>query len=122
MRKLPFRDDSFHCVYSYNSIFHMKKKEIQQSISEMFRVLKPGGLLFYNLLSTDDQFCGEGIDLGTHEYMDEEDHVIHSYHTDEEAANTLPGGKTLIREKRYLTRTVRGRTIHQVFIDYILEK
>jgi hypothetical protein len=35
MRKLPFEDESISYVYSYNSIFHMKKEDIAKSISEI---------------------------------------------------------------------------------------
>ena len=41
MRDLPFENSSKNYIYSYNSIFHMNKKEVAQTISEIKRVLKP---------------------------------------------------------------------------------
>jgi hypothetical protein len=38
----------------------MKKEDIYKSISEMARVTAPGGLIYFNLLSTEDSFFGEG--------------------------------------------------------------
>ena len=64
MRKLPFKDESISFVYSYNSIFHMKKEDVLKSIDELKRVLKPGGLLFVNFLSVNDFRYGEGEEVG----------------------------------------------------------
>ena len=44
MRSLPFEDNYFGYVYSWNTIFHMTKLDIKKGVNEMIRVLKPGGL------------------------------------------------------------------------------
>ena len=49
-----YEKDCFGAVYSYNSIFHMTKKDIAVALKEMKRVLKPQGLMFVNFLTTDD--------------------------------------------------------------------
>lgn len=64
MRNLRFDDSTFSFVYSYNSIFHMSKEDIQKSINEFYRVLKPKGLMFVNFLTTSDFRCGHGENLG----------------------------------------------------------
>ena len=44
MRELPFDDNSFDIVFAIASFNHMLTKEVQEkALSEMFRVLKPGG-------------------------------------------------------------------------------
>lgn len=123
MTALDFEDDSFDFVYSYNSIFHMKKVSIEKAISELKRVLKPGGLMFVNFLSIDDFRCGEGPDLGANQYeqMDDEP-VIHSYYEHNEADEHFAVMKILIKEQRILNRIYAGSPIRQGFIDYILEK
>lgn len=123
MRALPFENESFGCVYSYNSIFHMKKADIEKSIMEMNRVLKPNGLMFVNFLSTDDFKCGEGPCLGDNEYeqMDDEP-VIHSYFKYTEPDKYFKEMDLLYKEVRILERIYEGRIIKQGFIDYILRK
>ncbi|MFH1235474.1 MAG: class I SAM-dependent methyltransferase [Parcubacteria group bacterium] len=46
MRKLPFADNSFDRAFCIASLHHVPSSEYQlQAIIEMYRVLKPGGLL-----------------------------------------------------------------------------
>ena len=123
MRDLKFPDESFSFAYSYNSIFHMPKEEIKQSVNQIFRVLISGGLTFVNLLSIADDMCGEGEKIGENEFMQEEGKkVVHSFHRDNEADSLFAGQEIIHREKRYLERIYDGRKILQVFIDYIVKK
>lgn len=123
MTKLDFSDEFFDFVYSYNSIFHMKKKEIEKAIIEMKRVLKPNGLMFINFLSIDDFRCGEGPHLGENQYeqMDDEP-VIHSYFEYNEAEKYFSDMKIVIKERRIIERIYEGEKISQGFIDYITKK
>ncbi|MCT4619122.1 MAG: class I SAM-dependent methyltransferase [Marinisporobacter sp.] len=123
MRLLPFQDESFGNVYSYNSIFHMRKVDIKKCIMEMKRVLKPNGLMFVNFLSIDDFRCGQGPCLGDNEYeqMDDEP-VIHSYFRHTEADKYFEDMNLLYKEVRVLERIYEGKLIKQGFIDYILRK
>lgn len=123
MTQLDFQDDYFDCVYSYNSIFHMTKENVEKSINELKCVLKPGGLMFVNFLSVDDFRCGEGPCLGNNQYeqMDDEP-VIHSYYDYTEADEYFVDMETLIKETRVIERVYEGQKIRQGFIDYILKK
>ncbi|GAU79978.1 class I SAM-dependent methyltransferase [Fusibacter sp. 3D3] len=123
MTDLKFEDASFDFVYSYNSIFHMKKVQIKKAIQEMKRVLKPGGLMFVNFLSVDDFRCGEGPDLGDHQYeqMDDEP-VIHAYFDYDEAEPYFEDMTFVLKERRVIERIYEGERIQQGFIDYILKK
>lgn len=123
MRSLPFPDDHFSSVYSYNSIFHMRKVDIEKSILEMKRVLKPNGLMFVNFLSVDDFRCGEGPCLGDNQYEQMDDvPVIHSYFEHTEAEKYFKDMKLLYKEVRVLDRIYEGQLIKQGFVDYILRK
>ena len=123
MTCLPYEDHSFDFVYSYNSIFHMKKDQIQIAINEMKRVLKPNGLMFVNFLSIDDFRCGEGPHLGDNQYeqMDDEP-VIHSYFDFDEAEAYFSDMTFVTKERRIIERIYEGNRIKQGFIDYILRK
>ncbi|NUU62891.1 class I SAM-dependent methyltransferase [Paenibacillus agri] len=124
MRNLPFADESFSFVYSYNSIFHMRKDEVSQSLQEMIRTLKPGGLLFVNFLTVNDFRCGEGPHLGDHQYeqFDDDQPVIHSYYTASEADPLFGNMEVLFKEDRTLERIYEGERIRQGFVDYIVKK
>jgi len=123
MRELSFQDESISFVYSYNSVFHMKKVDVKKSVDEMIRVLKPGGLLFVNFLTTNDFRCGEGPCVGPNEYeqMDDEP-VIHSYYEPNEADIYFEDMEVLFKEDRVLERIYEGDRIRQGFVDYILRK
>lgn len=124
MRRLTYGNETFSFVYSYNSIFHMRKQEVVQSIEEMKRVLKPGGLMFANFLTVNDFRCGDGGDLGQNQYeqFDDDLPVIHSYYTSTEPDELFSGLELLYKEDRVLDRIVDGEMIRQGFVDYIVKK
>ncbi len=123
MTKLDFDDNTFDFVYSYNSVFHMKKIQIEKAIKEMKRVLKPNGLIFVNFLSIDDFRFGEGLHLGNNQYeqMDDEP-VIHSYFDYDEADKYFDDMQFILKERRIVERVFEGEKIKQGFIDYIFRK
>lgn len=65
MRHIPFPDDEFSFVYSFNAIDFMTKPDIALSMRKITRVLKSDGLCYVNFLSVDDAetrepFCTTG--------------------------------------------------------------
>lgn len=123
MCNLKFSDSFFSFVYSYNSVFHMKKVYVNKAINEMKRVLKPQGLLFVNFLSTSDFRCGVGPQVGKNEYEQMDDFpVIHSYYEKDEPDNYFENMKILFKENRVVERIYEGKKIRQGFIDYIVQK
>jgi len=124
MRDLPFEDCSISYVYSYNSIFHMNKNDIERSVREIKRVLKEDGLCYINLLSVDDFQYGKGKELNEGEFLQEEkgEKVIHSYFTEDEADKYFEDFNILLKQNRILERKIEDEKIKQGFIDYICEK
>lgn len=124
MRELPFEDESISYIYSYNSIFHMTKKDIEKSVNEIKRVLKPGGLCCLNFLSLHDSWYGEGEELGKNEFLqiEREEQVIHTYYDIDEAEKHFEDMKILFKENRILERVYEGEKIKQGYIDYIVQK
>jgi ubiquinone/menaquinone biosynthesis C-methylase UbiE len=90
MREIPYDDESFSFVFSQNSVCHLTKKDTMKAIKEMGRVLKPGGYLLVDFMSTDSSYCGspslgEEVGPGEYQYIDDDgDEVLHSFHSDGE--------------------------------------
>ncbi|WP_026885709.1 class I SAM-dependent methyltransferase [Clostridium beijerinckii] len=124
MRYLKFGDETFSFVYSYNSVFHMRKEDVLKSMNEMKRVLKPGGLLFINFLTTKDSRYSIGIDIGENQYeqMERNTSVIHSYFEECEPDTYFEDMEILHKEIRVLERMDEGEKIRQGFVDYIVKK
>jgi tellurite methyltransferase len=57
---LPFADESFDYVLSWNVIFHGTLGDVGRRLAEIWRVLKPGGLYQSTLLSKRDGQFGRG--------------------------------------------------------------
>ena len=124
MRKLSFEDQSISYIYSYNSIFHMTKDDIIESVNEIKRVLKPGGICCVNFLSVNDAWYGEGKELGQNEFLQVErgEKVIHTYYGANEAEAHFKDMKILFKENRIIERIYEGEKIKQGYIDYIVQK
>jgi ubiquinone/menaquinone biosynthesis C-methylase UbiE len=124
IKKLPFEDGSISFIYSFNTIFHMKKEDITKAVNEIKRVLKSGGICFINFLSINDSDYGQGEKIGEGEFVQSErgEKVIHTYYDIEEAEKHFKDMKILFKENRILERLYEGEKIKQGYIDYIVQK
>lgn len=126
MRELPFEDESFNFVYSYNAIFHMVKEDIDKSIGEMSRVLEKEGLCFVNLLTTDDGGYGRGEEINPGEFRQEEggEPCVHTYYHIDEADQIFLklGLKIIYKERRIRHMIHKGQEYTLGYQDYILKK
>jgi len=115
MRYLSFISESFSFVYSFNAIFFMTKKDIEVSIKEIERVLKPSGLCFVNFVSVDEPdkgpFCKPF--LGNPRF---------SQHEDDEPDQYFSHFEIIHKEKRIIEKRIHGKRLVQVYIDYIAKK
>ena len=122
MRNLPYNSEMFGLVYSYNSIFHMKKFDIEKSVKEMFRVLKSGGLLYLNLLSIEDSLFGVGEEISPATFRQINDGAIleHTFYEFNE-------GDKYFKNYEIIYKQVRKENLNQHdyisgMIDYIVKK
>ncbi|MFZ5353019.1 MAG: class I SAM-dependent methyltransferase [Bacillota bacterium] len=125
MKSIMLDDQSVSFAYSYNSIFHMPKKEIAEALREIRRVLKPGGYCFVNFVSTDDMGFGEGEKAGEGEYIQNEEGetILHSYFDIDEAESYFVGFDVIFKERRIREGFMNdGEKVKLGYIDYILEK
>ena len=102
MRSLPFEDASFDYVYEHYSMCHLSKADTARAISEMHRVLKPGGIAFLGVVSQD---CWPGSEYGEERAPGERwmieagEDVCHSLFDDDEALRLLSEWEIAFRKK-----------------------
>ena len=102
MRELPFEDETFEYVYEHYSMCHLSHDDTQRSIDEMKRVLKPGGLCFLGMISSDcapkDVFGEERVP--GHFWGDEGGVLtLHSLFDDGQADEMVAGWDVITKEK-----------------------
>jgi 2-polyprenyl-3-methyl-5-hydroxy-6-metoxy-1,4-benzoquinol methylase len=61
MKKLPFQDSAFDCLWAYHVISHADTAGIIEIISEIQRVLKPGGETYFTLCSKESKNFREAL-------------------------------------------------------------
>jgi len=101
MRKIPFKDEAFSFVYSYNTLPLMSKKDVETAISEIERVMEPNGLCFVNFVSVDDEAPAD------------------SCYEDDEPDMYFANFEIIHKEKRTI---LIGKEQKQAYIDYIAKK
>ena len=122
MRNLPYESESYGFAYSYNTIFHMNKVDIGIAINEMLRVVKKQGLIYVNLLSTDDSRYGIGKESSPGVFTQDEDgeQISHTYFKPNEGDAYFSKFEIIYKQIRiehlYEWDSTRG------MIDYIVRK
>jgi ubiquinone/menaquinone biosynthesis C-methylase UbiE len=117
MRAIPFEDESFDYVYEHYSMCHLSKRDTGKAVGEMYRVLKPGGLCFFGVISADSwpkSFFGQERQPG--EYWGEEgghELTLHSMFSDEEADILASVWQIVSKEKqvRYLLELAKETSL-----------
>ncbi len=128
MRAIPYNDASFSYVYSQNSICHLTKKDAMKAIGEMVRVLKPGGYLLVDFMSTESSYygsssLGEEISSGEYQYVDKDgDTILHSFHDDGEPDRYFKGIKIVRIVKTISQNLSRKVPDVDVRMDYYATK
>lgn len=100
MRTLDFEDDFFDGVLCVWTLGIGKYEDVEKSVNEIFRVLKPGGVAIIDFQSVENKTCGQGT-------MIEENTYIGGF----EGLDSLPNHYSDRKEVEYLTRNFRARKI-----------
>lgn len=124
MTKIPFDDEFFSFLFSYNTSVHMSKEQFNSALDEFLRVLKPGGLCYVNFLSEECDSFGKGVEIRQGEFMqnEEEEEVLYSHYKEAEVEQYLKGFNIIYKEKRLVKRTIDDMEYTSGYIDYILKK
>ncbi|MHA1346876.1 MAG: class I SAM-dependent methyltransferase [Candidatus Heimdallarchaeaceae archaeon] len=124
MREIPFDTESFGCVFSYNTVFHMNKVDMEKAIGEMLRVLKIDGLLYVNFIwqDGDTSIYGEERNPGEFWMSIEGEEILHSCHHEEEAEKYFENQEVLYKEAKKFSLKYPGTVINNGYINYVVKK
>jgi ubiquinone/menaquinone biosynthesis C-methylase UbiE len=128
MRKIPFDDESFSFVFSQNSICHLTKKDTKKAISEITRVLRPGGYCLIDFMSSDSSYygaesLGKEVGPGEFQYIDEDgETVLHCFHSDDEPDQYFSDLKLVRKTKTIAENLTRSIVDIDVRMEYIATK
>lgn len=71
---IPFADDSFDIVVSWNVLhYHGTRRAVKKVIAELYRVLKPGGILLLSTACLNTSFADRMKSLGDGSYLIEKE-------------------------------------------------
>ncbi len=87
---LPFKNNSFDCVYARLSLHYFLDKVTQNIIKEIYRILKQDGLLLFICKSTEDLSYGKGSKIEKDVY-ELNGHIRHFF-SEEYAKDLLKNG------------------------------
>lgn len=99
MTTLPYADNFFDAILTWNVIYHGTMAVVQATIAELERVLKPQGYLLCTLLSTRHKRYGQGNEIEPNTFVipgEEESSHPHHY-VDEVGAHKLLHNFDLLR-------------------------
>ncbi len=124
MCALPYPDQSFSFLYSWNTTVHMDKAAVEKAVKEFQRVLVPGGLCYLNLLSYDcDTYgLGEEVNPGVFIVGSGEEAVQFNHYDQKEAENLLEGFEPIQYEHRIVKRFIGADVRKSGFHEYIVRK
>jgi len=111
MRDLPYGDETFDYVYEHFSMCHLGPEDTARAIAEMRRVLKPGGLAFLGVISTDSwpmSDYGEERRPGEFWLVEGGESVCHTAFGDAASDALVADWEILSKEKAVLVLRERG--------------
>lgn len=124
MCALPYEDQSFSFLYSWNTTVHMDKADVKRAVEEFHRVLVPGGICYLNLLSYEcDTFgFGKEVETGVFVLGEGEEAVQFNHYKQKEAESLFEGFEPIQYEHRIVTRYTENGARKSGFHEYIIKK
>lgn len=76
---MPYESETFNVVYANLSIHYFSHTAVQNIISEIMRLLKPGGLFCFACKSPKDSYHGEGEEIEDNYFISSKGHARHFF-------------------------------------------
>ncbi len=92
MRKTSYPNNYFNAVVCIFVLSHGRLKDNKDAVKEIYRILKPKGMLVTEFMSVKDKTCGKGKKIEKNTYlggMEDDGHMMHHYFTKEEIKTIL---------------------------------
>ena len=117
MRKIPFKNDSFDAVIAVYTLPHNTFNGLKEAVSELWRVLKPKGILVATLLSVKDSRYGTGKKVAPDTFSgfdDPDESDVPHHFSDEKEAKELLAEFDLIKleEKSMHSERRKATSVH----------
>ncbi|MDO5846603.1 MAG: class I SAM-dependent methyltransferase [Methanocorpusculum sp.] len=104
IRRMPFADDAFDVVFCRHVLGHLREADRETAAAELFRVAKPGGVIYFVGFSRGDFRCGKGAEVEPFSFL-RGDGIMTHYFSAEEVEGLFAGAEA--KEERWTMR-VRG--------------
>ncbi|MGL4368751.1 MAG: class I SAM-dependent methyltransferase [Spirochaetota bacterium] len=107
---LPFENDSFDIVVCWGALHYSSKESFTRQVSEIRRVLKPGGALFATLRSEFDTMMRKGTHIGNNVWVTSLSDItqsVASFYSQQELADGFSAFSHL--DYGIMERTVPGK-------------
>ena len=119
-RNLPFKDDSFDGVVCYDVLQHLLEGERNAAVTEIRRVLAPGGLLFIQVFGNKDmRYGGTLVEPDT---FRRHSGIVYHYFSEEEVRSMLSGFTLLKMDSAVSQKTFNGEQFTRHKIVAIAQK
>src|SRR3989344_5770011 len=82
MRNLPFKENSFDCIYASFSMHFFKDEERKKIIKDVHRILKPDGFFFFIAKNLKDKYYGKGTEIEPNTFLHED--ITRHFFTEQE--------------------------------------
>ncbi len=125
MREIPFRDETFGCVFSWNSSIHLTKKDTELAVNEMLRVLRRGGLMYINFIwkkGMRARDLGEEREPGEFWARIKGKETVHSWFSENEVAQLFRSVELVYKQKRQLSLMRGNKLVNEAYLDYVIRK
>lgn len=120
MHKLPFPDKMFDGILSNRVIEHSTKKGMEKAVSEIYRVLKPKGIVCIVTKSIKDPKFGKGKRLEKRTY-EESKGMVHHFIDKKEAKKLFSKFKILsLKEIKIKIKELKGK--HYIYWEALLRR
>jgi ubiquinone/menaquinone biosynthesis C-methylase UbiE len=124
IRDIPYQDESFDVVFSYNTIFHMRKVEIKKAVNEIIRVLKTKGMGYINFIDIEDDIHRTDKEESPGEFISSGEgyHTIHTLLTSDECEEMLVDVKILEKQRKFISCLDTDYPKNYTYLDYFFQK